>query len=500
LALSFPAAAEGATTYTLTSNGDSGMGTLRADLAAAGPGDTILIPGSYTITLTSPLPVTQFGAGLAIGVSGAGMPTISGNGATRIFTVEAGSRLTLRGLALAEGNAKNDGGAIAVAAGATVDVEESLFRDNGSPETFGDGAAILVQNNGKLVVRRSTLTRNYGGSQTGDGGAINANSNSRVEIEATTFSHNRAGSDTGYGGAIIAGSGTTLTVTNSTFFDNAAGAEGLGGAINTSSGQATTLLNDTIAANRAGTGGGVYAGGIGVIARNTIISGNTATKEGPNCAGEAKPPISSVGHNLEQGTSCGLTAGGDLNADPLLAGSLALNGGPTETLALAPSSPGIDAGDTHGCPLTDQRGFPRPDNGEVACDIGAYEFQDQPGSPPSNRFRIARRAKCARACRVILIAAGFDSAGEVRVTNALPRGVRPGALDTAPVRLVKTLHRPVKPGATTLRLKMTPPALKRLRKHGRLRLPLDFSFSPTGGTGADQKLTFTLRRPKKKGR
>jgi hypothetical protein len=429
------------------------------------------------------------------------MPTISGNGATRIFTVEAGSRLTVRGLVLAEGNAKNDGGAIAVAAGATVDVEESLLRDNGSPETFGDGAAILVLGNGKLIVRRSTLTGNHGGSQTGDGGAVNANSNSSVEIDASTFSQNRAGGDTGYGGAIIAGSGTTLSVTNSTFFDNAAGAEGLGGAINTSSGQATTLLNDTIAGNRAETGGGVYAGGIGVIARNTIVSGNAATKEGPNCAGPMKPPISSAGHNLEQGTSCGLTAGGDLNADPLLAGSLALNGGPTETLALAHDSPAIDAGDTHGCPVTDQRGLPRPDNGEAGCDVGAYEFQDQPqGSQPSNRFRIARRAKCARACRVILISASFDSAGEVRVTNALPHGVRPGALDTAPVRLVKTLRRPVKTGATTLRLKMNPPALKRLRKRGRLRLPLDFSFTPTGGSGAEQKLTFTVRGPKKKGR
>jgi hypothetical protein len=26
--------------------------------------------------------------------------------------------------------------------------------------------------------------------------------------------------------------------------------------------------------------------------------------------------------------------------------------------------------------IADQRGFPRPDNGEADCDIGAYEFQD----------------------------------------------------------------------------------------------------------------------------
>ena len=70
-------------------------------------------------------------------------------------------------------------------------------------------------------------------------------------------------------------------------------------------------------------------------------------------------------------------------ADPLspLLGPLANNGGPTQTMALLPGSPAIDAGsnalavDANGNPLTtDQRGagFPRIVNGTV--DIGAYEF------------------------------------------------------------------------------------------------------------------------------
>jgi hypothetical protein len=62
--------------------------------------------------------------------------------------------------------------------------------------------------------------------------------------------------------------------------------------------------------------------------------------------------------------------------DPML-GPLADNGGPTETQALAPGSPAIDAGKpgpadgrgTH-CPPTDQRGVPRMGR----CDLGAYEF------------------------------------------------------------------------------------------------------------------------------
>src|SRR5262249_12670445 len=68
--------------------------------------------------------------------------------------------------------------------------------------------------------------------------------------------------------------------------------------------------------------------------------------------------------------------------DPL---GLQLNGGPTQTVALVSGSPAIDVVPVAHCtnlatpphPLTtDQRRLPRPDFGEPACDMGAYEFQD----------------------------------------------------------------------------------------------------------------------------
>src|SRR5262249_37493307 len=80
------------------------------------------------------------------------------------------------------------------------------------------------------------------------------------------------------------------------------------------------------------------------------------------------------GHNLApDAAGCPGSAG-----DPKL-GSLAENGGPTRTMALAPGSAAIDKipATGAGCPPADQRGVPRPQF--AACDIGA--FRPTPAPP-----------------------------------------------------------------------------------------------------------------------
>ena len=212
------------------------------------------------------------------------------------------------------------------------------------------------------------------------------------------------GGGAGMGGAIFNMEGQ-LTIVDSTLTANAAvpgadnvtnHAKGLGGAVFNLNGSFSATAS-TFSANTATLDGAsifniVYDGATARTAQTTLADTIVADGPGspPNDITASKPPTTSGAVNL--GTSTvdvsrfdlvrtmdalgGSITGSPLTADPLL-GPLQNNGGPTETMAPATGSPVIDAGG--GCPATDQRGRPRPDNGESACDIGAFEVQDPPG-------------------------------------------------------------------------------------------------------------------------
>lgn len=269
----------------------------------------------------------------------------------------------------------------------TLTITDSAFSNNtvgggsgGASGSAGFGTVNYSGNGATLNVTRSSFigNKNGGDGSAGFGGAIDiGGSNLALNVAASTFSGNVAGgaNGPGFGGAIdMGGSTLTMGIVNSTFTGNSAGgggAPGFGGAIDFGGSGATgTLGNVTIASNTAGGGGGTGFGGgfdsnAPTTVGNTIVADNVQDGAPGNCTST----VTSSGHNIENGTSCGFTQPGDQNAEPALA-AIGDYGGPTQTRALLPGSPAIDHGAD--CPATDERGFPRPFG--PACDVGAYEF------------------------------------------------------------------------------------------------------------------------------
>ena len=241
-------------------------------------------------------------------------------------------------------------------------------------------------------------------TENGGGGIFSFNAT--VSLTASTLAGNSfrltkatspsASPSTYSGGGGIYADGGTLTATNSTVSGNGAAVDALvfdnGGGGLYAKGAPTMLTNATIAGNTASNnannaGGGIYAYGATVKPRRTIFARNTADANA-NCFGT----VSSQGHNLDSGNTCGLAGPADtVNTNPLLA-ALANNGGPTRTLALMRGSPAINAAGLSGCPASDQRGHSRPRG--PACDIGAFE-----ADVPNARTAKAKSVK-ARSARL----------------------------------------------------------------------------------------------------
>jgi hypothetical protein len=229
-----------------------------------------------------------------------------------------------------------------------------LTIDGGSADiTLSGNNAVrvfVVGNSAKLTLNNLTVAN--GRADNAGGGILNLGT---LEVNNSTISGNRAG--TFSGGIHNVG---TLTVNSSTISGNSAGTDN--GGIGNASAGTLTVNNSTISGNSANNNGGGIGNGSTATLNNTIVANN----EGGNCAGL---PVTDDGGNLEwPGNDCGFA----LSADPLL-GPLADNGGPTQTHALQPDSPAIDAAVECPPPATDQRGVSRPQGD--ACDIGSFELE-----------------------------------------------------------------------------------------------------------------------------
>jgi hypothetical protein len=331
----------------LSDTGVSGDGSLRGEIAAANSGDRIVFANNLaggTITLNPANGSLVLYQDLTIQGPGADKLTISGNNATGVFDIPASlydpatATVTITGLTIADGNALAGGG---------------------------------IFNQGTLTLDHCTLSGNHAGAYWFSGGGAIDNGGTLTVTNSTLSGNHADGSGYGGGGILNAG---TLTVSNSTLSGNTAnGSQFGGGGISNDMGAVLTITSSTIAGNVSATGGGIANLNGGTLAvRNTILAGNSATS-GTDLAGD----LGSQGHNLVGNTAGGggFAASDLLNVNPQL-GPLQYNGGPTQTMALLPGSPAINAGDNTGAPAYDQRGpgFPRIVNGII--DIGAFEVQN----------------------------------------------------------------------------------------------------------------------------
>jgi uncharacterized repeat protein (TIGR01451 family)/CSLREA domain-containing protein len=445
VALAMLAPGARAATFTVTSTADAvdaspgngvcatalGLCTLRAAVQEANalPGpDVVNVPaGTYTLTLggqfedvaaTGDLDVhdslTIQGAGAATTIIEAG--ATPGAGVDRVFQVWNGT-VTIRDVTIRHGTSAQSGGGINVNCATGAQAVQLVFSVVELNRTSDRGGAIAVEQcpSAQVSVVDSVLRANVAASH---GGAVAQGTGAGpIAITTSTLSGNVSGTT---GGGIQ--SFSTLTITHSTISDNTANGVSAGGILHTAG--TLTLTNSTLSGNRTNGGGGaldeagvanlnnvtitnntadadgdgpepgpaVPAAGGGVLQRdggtvnfrNTIIAGNFLSAS-PDCAGTLTSQDYNLIGNTAGCTIAGTTTNNVVTPLPLL-GPLADNGGPTETHALLPGSPAVDAANPaapgsggNACQTDDQRGVQRPQDGNgdssARCDIGAYEAE-----------------------------------------------------------------------------------------------------------------------------
>jgi fibronectin-binding autotransporter adhesin len=303
----------------------------------------------------------------------------------------SGNRVTTSAPASAEAY----GAAGYLVAGSAAVISASVVQGNittaisDSGQAFAEGGGLFAD---QLRLARSTVDGNRaiatatGTNAFAEGGGIDAATS--VTMTSSTVSRNSAMGKTsaagfsasGHGGGIFS---PALEATNSTIALNGvrATSPGAGGASSAQGGGVyaqsgvSSLINSTVAGNTTAAsgdtvsrvGGGVL-GSPNMTLNASILANNTAIF-GPDCSGGP----ASAGHNLirnPENCSIVLLGTDKVGMDPKL-GLLQANGGPTQTMAIALTSPARDAIPTP-CPVArDQRGVHRPQGPK--CDIGAYE-------------------------------------------------------------------------------------------------------------------------------
>jgi parallel beta-helix repeat protein len=418
-----------AATFTVTNLNDSGPGTLRqaiADANAAAGADVVTFQAGLTGTITLTTGQLYILDSLDVQGPGASVITVSGNNTSRVFYMYNSSTtidVRLAGLTITEGNdtigagvvdfdqnlildavtitgnnASSDGaglwadgfdmtltiqdstisGNIAGNNGGGIYVEDTggpMLIDNsvisGNESTNNGGGIYFYDPDDDITIRDTTISGNTAGGS-GGGLALYSFDNGILTIEGSTISGNTAATG---GGMYFYDADHDINITDSTISGNNA-TESNGGGIALYNLYANLNLNFVTIANNnaAGSGGGMFTPTGTPHFFNSIIGDNTAATDNDLGAGQSAS-FDLTYTLLENATGASINdlGGNILDTDPQL-GTLASNGGPTETQRPALTSPVVNAADPAFVPppSTDQRGQPRAY--PTRADMGAVEL------------------------------------------------------------------------------------------------------------------------------
>jgi CSLREA domain-containing protein len=357
-------------------------------------------------------------------------------------TIANSESLLLEGVGIQDSKSDLNGGAIfsrIYGSGQALTIRDCTIINN----TSGYAGGGIFSDYGEIIIENSYIANNTATTfDIGKGGGLYT-SYAPVTIRRSMFDHNTSHGDGG--NIYLSASGNNFHIDDSIITNGVSWINGGNLSATTlpdysvdviirrseiSNGQANfglgggiyndvmlTLENVTISGNQAQIGGGIYttavddgASNLSIYRNITVTDNLDATTNVPgdglylntsapvniynsilamngpdttlglNCDCYRTISISS-GYNLERGTSCAFTAGGDVqNSDPLL-GPLNHNWGSSRTHALYLGSPAIDHGNNATCLSEDQRGWYRPVDGPdvdeppvATCDIGAFEY------------------------------------------------------------------------------------------------------------------------------
>jgi outer membrane protein assembly factor BamB len=334
--------------------------------------------------------------------------------------IDIGASLTATGATFSDDSASSYGGAIenGNTGTGTLNVSDSTF--SGDTAAYEGGAVEngVAKGTGTATVSNSTFagdSSEHGGAiENGDGGT------GTLTVTSSTFS---ADSATARGGAIDNGdAGTgTLTVETSTFSGDSTTGQGAAIDNGNAKGTASALILSSTIAGSTGNAAIEVAGGTVQIAGSIVADSSAA-----NCAGT----VSDAGYNLEDDSdaSCGFSERENdlVGVSPDL-GSLADNGGPTQTLEPSATSPvlnaiprpaavliGSDFKQVFLCPLTDQTGAGSA-NETYGCSIGSV---DPANSTPVVTSMKSQFGPAAGGANIMITGGNFASGATVQFGTA----------------------------------------------------------------------------------